>query len=491
MIVPQNRRARERMTGLHSASSHRRVKPVHRVRAAAWGVVLLAACGPSSAGGEGDGNGTGDETGEPADFLWTFGGDDRPILSWPVSDDAGNLFVLVGEGASPSAAYPDALDLDAVSLVSLDDKGAERWTVQVGGATTTGLREAPVRPIVGAGGDAWVHVGEELRRISSDGTAMWLLESLPDPDGYGTDPATWTSLQAALDSSGVYYALPRMSNADEEQQQLRAIGSDGTELWRFDPGTPGYSGADFGLIPTQTDAPLIGPDGRVLLGCDTCIDGQVGIAVFDGDSGQPSMLLSAPGQPPAKFRQLLWDGSAAWIDISGAVDANGLWTLAPDGATTEPDHTIQLVADSGAVWTDAEFTSEPSFVLHWGDDDITVTPPPERLGGEFRGATPIAVLEPEAVLLETHVRIPALDDGPSESDNGLLLVDKAGSVFWYRGGMFRERQPVPAIGDGFIAYIEAGTQRLVAIEAPVEGLADGPWPIVGGDPQGTRSAEGK
>ena len=43
-----------------------------------------------------------------------------------------------------------------------------------------------------------------------------------------------------------------------------------------------------------------------------------------------------------------------------------------------------------------------------------------------------------------------------------LLVDREGEILWYQGGVFREFLPVPAIGDGFIAYIEAGTRRLVA-----------------------------
>jgi hypothetical protein len=457
------------------APSHERGRRAHTTLRCTAFIAVVGACGPSD---------------QPASPGWAYGGAERPVVSWPVMDEDGNLFVLVGEEAQVSGVPAnEVLVLDAVSLVNLDPDGTERWSVEISAAMTI-AHEAPVRPIVGPGGDVWVHVGEVLTRVSADGEVSWRLQSLPDPDGYSGGFALRTSLHAALDVSGVYYALPRIQIDDNEQkQQLRAIGPDGTELWAFDPATPGYSGFKLSPVPSQTVAPIVDPSGRVMLGCDLCGDLSIGIARFDRDSGQPTMLFSVPGAAPAQFQQLLWDGSAMWAELT-ATGQWGVWTVTPSGTTTQPEYAIQLVAESGAVWMDPELAwGAPSFSLHWGDDTIDVTRSPALVPGEIVGATPVAVVEPQAVLLAVHVRIPPGIVGTD--DGGLLLVDRAGMVSWYQGGMFYGRQPVPAIGDGFIAYIEAETQRLVSVEAPVERVADGAWPIVGGDPQGTRSAEGK
>jgi hypothetical protein len=74
-------------------------------------------------------------------------------------------------------------------------------------------------------------------------------------------------------------------------------------------------------------------------------------------------------------------------------------------------------------------------------------------------------------------------------DCGLFIVDAEGTVVWQLDGV-APGFPIPVVGDGYLVYVD-DAYRLVKRSAPVEGLADGPWPIVGGDPQGTRSAEGK
>lgn len=440
----------------------------------AYSLLLLTTCGPSTGtGGEGD-SGTTDETGDPTEFLWTFGGDDQPVLSWPVSDDAGNLFVLIGSGATK---IEDGFRVDEIALASLSSHGEVRWITALGGPGESG-RSGPVRPVVGPGGDVWAHHADELIRMSSDGDVLWRSPGIPRPYGYVS--GDYTAITLAVASDGTCFILPFLMESGPEplRQELRAIGSDGMERWRTEVGAAGSTGADFSKFPSETQSPLVAPDGDVLVGCDTCVQGQVGLVRVAASDGAPSIILSVPGEH-MRYENVRWDGSATRLSFAGDD-----WRVFPDGSTETPEDDPPLFSSAGATLVPPNSVTPSGFSLRLGVQmlavDVTGTP----LEGLLARVSPVAVVEPLGVVV-------AVDVPGYPPRRGLLLVDSTGAVTLSRNDVFGEKEPVPVIGDGFIAYIEADTQRLVAVAAPVERVSGGVWPIIGGDPQGTRSAEGK
>lgn len=454
------------------ASWHERRPRVHRCAVLAFGALLLVACGPSTASTTGAGDGTGDETGEPDDeILWTYGGGDRPVLSWPVTDKDGNVFVLVGVDA---VADGDGHQVQEVRLVSLSDAGVVRWSVTVAGATRI-PRATAVRPAIGVEQDAWVHYDDELLRVSGGGEVRWRTGGLPHPQGYLSGDYTATVLGLATD--GTCYLLPLLDESSPPlRQEVRAIAPDGNERWRATVGLAGFSGADLSHFPTETDAPLVAPDGGVFIGCDTCEPDRIGLAHVDALTGEATMLSSRTGQY-AHYERLRWDGEAVWVEFDADV-----WRVTPEGFAETHEELPSLVVDAGPVGIVRETVTNGGFSLRWGTETIIVDMSGTFVEGNLGVVGPVAALDPPGILLSART-----DASPEVQ--GLLLIDQDGSVVWEVSGTFIEKETIPAIGDGFIAYIEDDGQRLVAVKAPVTGVADGPWPIIGGNPQGTRSAE--
>jgi hypothetical protein len=180
----------------------------------------------------------------------------------------------------------------------------------------------------------------------------------------------------------------------------------------------------------------------------------------DGDTGETAVEIRGP---------------------DGPFDAPYLVFLNGGGSTTTDEPTV--FSSWGSAWVPLDSVSPSGFTLHLDAEqvfvDVAGTVLEDRLHN-ILAVEPVALVEPAAIVIAVMLY---------ESWTGLLLVDTDGHVILSKS-MFRGTGYVPAIGDGFIASIEPDTQRLVAIEAPVERVADGPWPIAGGDPQGTRSAEG-
>lgn len=470
----------------HTVSQNIRARVPRATRKVAYGLVLVA-CGPSGGNvvveSSGTGSGTESETGDPAtEFLWTFGGDDQPVLSSPVSDVAGNLFVLVALGATPvddPTSSEGRFDVDSVALASIASGGVTRWIVSLSGAAQI-APAASVRPVVGPGGDVWVHHGDELIRVGSNGLVKWRSPGIPQ--GLSSGPV----IALAMASDGTAFVLPFIEeDSSEFRQELRAIGSDGVERWRAAVGLPGNSGGDLDIVsPTLTLAPLVAPDGSVLVGCDTCVAGQIGLAQLAASDGASSLIFSLPAQlgaPPTQYSNLRWDGTAIRLNLFETWDA---YRVFPNGSNETPDDDPSVFSSWGAAWVPRESVTSSSFSLHLGTEQVVVDVTGTPLENEiYHVASPVAFVEPPAIVIAVK-----LDPWPPE--RGVLLVDTEGHVI-LTARMSGWMDPIPAIGEGFMAYIEPDTQRLVAIEAPVQRVADGPWPIVGGDPQGTRSAEGK
>jgi hypothetical protein len=226
-----------------------------------------------------------------------------------------------------------------------------------------------------------------------------------------------------------------------------------------------------------------------LVGCDTC--DIWGLAAADSSTGAFTTVAELPVATPALYDTLMWDGSSVHLYLYGAVPSttSGPWVVGLDGSASPVVEYVTLATATGMVWIDREEVARESFVLHWGADAIDVVVAPDYVDADGFSPWPVAAVDPEAILLAYSTD--ELNEEGEYRLRGLLLVDRSGDVLWHRDDMFGRYEAIPAIGDGFIAYIEAGTQRLVAVEAPVERVADGPWPIIGGDPQGTRSAEGR
>jgi hypothetical protein len=473
-------------------------------------MALVVGCGPSSAT-TGDASGTeSGETGEPDDeILWTYGGGDRPVLSWPVTDKEGNIFVLVGADAEPD---PDVTGderhhllrqhyrVAGIDLVSLRPDGTARWKVELATPEHAMPRELRWRPAVGRDGDVWVCHTEgtdppsvqtkgDLSRVSSTGEKLWTAEG-----ACFSDPLAWHHEEVvhrhALSLEGTYYLVALVPafgvDGGDWVQELRAIGPDGQERWRKTIGVPSKGCCSFeggGEWGTEVDAPIVLPEGQVVSGCDNCVEGMAGLASFDPSTGTPEFLFSTVGKQ-VLYSINLWDGANVQALLEGG---GGLWKVGPAGSAMTVEDPVALATATELVF--APTTAKEGITFQWGEAAVSLTW--EALGLDWvSGIVPSAVVEPDALLVTTT---PAGQEFPCITQYegcGLALVNRQGEVTWRREGVFGGTV-VPAIGDGFIAYVEDDGQRLVAVKAPVTGVADGPWPIVGGNPQGTRSAEAK
>ena len=413
--------------------------------------------------------------------VWNYGGANEPVISWPVLDESGNVYVLTGSGASPR---PTGLlyDVRAVELVSLDPSGTKRWSFPVFGPTTVG---APVtRPSVHQG-DVWVFYRGKLLRISGSGELRWELQDLPAKlSGPGT-PLEWTDTsQTALDSAGNFYFMPFVEDGAMKRQELWSISHDGHIRWRSTPTLPGSTGGeDDGPPPSQTQAPLIVPNGVIIVGCTTCEAGRAGLAQIDPETGIPAPLSSEEVSTYyAVFGNLRWDGSAVRYERYGELMSH--WLTRLDGFTMPQSYEMALATSSGPIWIADELNQNGRFVLNWGHKAVPLDfgTLSSELGSGFEKTATIQALaatEPPAVLVRVSTNETSL----------LALFDLTGDLSWSHSGVSPESTPVPVIHDGRIFYIEDNPRRLVSEAVPVVGIASGTWPILGGTVHNTRAVE--
>lgn len=438
------------------------------IRCAAWliGVAAmagsLAGCGP-----------------EPSEETWTYGGANRPVLSWPVLDGAGNAFVIVGSEAVPIAPGWGGYSVQGVELVSLDPSGRFRWSVPVLGPSWVGGDET--RPSVHEG-DVWVYLRDRIFRISANGQIRWTLEDVPSVEGPGW-PLDWTdSSRTALDSAGNFYFMPFVTESrGVYRQELWSISDDGHIRWRIAPNLSGGAGHEESWPPpSQTQAPLVLPDDVVVVGCSTCVAGRAGLAEIDPRTGVASLLYSVDlgAHRLVTSGDLRWDGLSVWYEF--AIQLTEHWSIMLDSSGTRQSYALALMTSSGAVWIEDEQDEQGNFVLHWGDVVVRVNVDEVVRDSSLRTSVrALAATEPAAVLIQVN----------NNEDYYLALVDLEGEILWHRAGIAHSRDPAPVIGGGRILYIEDGSRRLVSERLPVTGLASGPWPIVAGTVQNTRRGQ--
>lgn len=434
-------------------------------------VLSIAGCGLRVAG---------TETASDGELVWTFGEPGIAILSWPVVDAEGNMFVIAGTDAKPlqQLSTPDTqlfvyFDVSAVVLVSISPDGNQRWQRELAPAQVVG-KQAPWRPAVGPSGDVWTCWAGELRRWGNDGALRW---SAP-----GRCHARVPSIQPALAHDGTFYDIDDVTAAPGPPwlvPELRATSADGMSSWSRIIGEPRVDEADFADVGTYVSGVAIATNGRVISGCDNCVMGQNSVASFARSDGSPTVLYSEWLNSP--FTNGIWYSAPVlgrdviWLWIGALPPA--LYSVQADGSADIRDWGLglPLVSDDAVVHWD-EVTDR----VLWDETYLDSDGFPGNVVG------PVALLRSHRLLAgysSTWV------GGACFQDCGLFIVDLSGKVVWQHDGV-APGLPIPVVGDGYLVYIDDAF-RLVKIDAPVEGLADGPWPILGGNPQGTRSVEGK
>ena len=419
--------------------------------------------------------------GEPASGLsWTYGGSERPVLSWPVLDEAGNIFVLVGAEATRQS-IETSFDVQAVELVSLDSSGALRWSYSVFGPAT--VTEAVTRPSVHEG-DVWVYFRDRILRISGAGELRWILHDVPSKVMGSGWPLDWTdSSRTALDAAGNFYFMPFVTaGPGMQRQELWAISSDGRIRWRGNPTLEGGNGGEDDLPPPdQTEAPLVAPDGTILTGCTTCVAGRAGLARSDPNTGVASLLYSDEiGGGYVTFANVLWDGASVWYEVT--LDEPVHWQTRLDGSTTQQSHALTLVTNSGPVWIEDERHSSGDFVMHWGSEVARLDMASIVTETDARTRVrPLAATEPAAVLVQVL----------TSKESSLALFDVKGNALWHTAGGSDGITPVPIIYQGSIVYIDNVSRRLISESVPVASIAQGPCPMLGGTAQNTRNAQSR
>lgn len=421
------------------------------------------------------------ETDSNDELIWTFAEPGLAIISSPVVDAAGNMFVIAGTAATPLQQPPpldgqlfEYFDVSSVVLVSVSPDGTQRWQQMLAPAQVVG-KQAPSRPVVGASGDVWTCWAGELRRWGNDGELRWSAPGRCHADVGGIEPA--------LASDGTYYDLDDVTVDDSGRvaPELHATSPDGESSWSRIIGEPRIDEGEDSDFGTVVGGLAIAADGRVVSGCDTCVMGQNSVAVFAASDGEPTALYSAWLNPPSTnglgYSAPVLAGDVTWMAIEGSGAAAALYSVHADGNAGVRDGSFEpLLASDDAV---VHWNWATSQVL-WGETYL------DRNGLPGNVVGPVALLGSNQLL--AGYSLIWVGTGCFK-DCGLFIVDEDGTVLWQHDGV-APGLPIPVVGDGYLVYVD-DAYRLVKMKAPVEGLAYGPWPILGGDPQGTRSAEAK
>lgn len=411
---------------------------------------------------------------------WEFGGDASPIVSWPVTDEWGNIFVIGGVGATPGP-YLGYHSVGALNLISLNPAGELRWSLPVAGPTI--IREVPARPVV-QGGEVWLYIDNSILHVSSDGDLRWRVDNVPPLTGWVRPDGWEDSSLLALSHDGNLFVLPFVDKEPGiQQQEAWAIGPDGAVLWRVTP-VPlgGHGGEETWPPPSQTEAPLVAPGGSLVVGCATCMVGRSGLAEVSASTGKASLIYSLPANKYVTFGNLLWDGAAVRHELD--IYSGKQWAASLDGVIEPAPFRLDLSTGTGPIWVEDRVATDEGFVLHWAEKTAVVDTP--QIFAEERGdkgAQALMATEPSAVIMHFSLSY------SSGNADALALVDDDGKILWEKADIFVESTPAPALVDGMVVYVEEDSRKLVAERVPVERVAAGPWSMIGGNPRHTRSAE--
>jgi len=385
---------------------------------------------------------TGGPEASPED--WTFGDDLTSVVSSPVSDTSGNLYVVIGtrNEAKTTPELPAGVgspaNIQTAQVVSLTADGKERWRSDP--ICNSAIQTEEYAAIAVSGSMVYALCGT-LAKLTTAGDSVWSARSMY---GHGI---------AVTDNDTV---IARRAQA---LLAYTAIASDGSERWTATVGVQLDE-----AISTRTGphtSPIVS-DGKIFSPCDTCAPDAGGVGVLDSATGATSSVISLSGMPRE------YGSMAATANGDIFILSQDLHTLHQAAVQATPAGTISrtvLADEDGPVY----LVTGPgtSRQLRWGETRLSNLPP-DPVGVLHE---PVALIEPDIVLLNSGVALKR--DGeeafsvPDASLVNLLVLPRNGNL----------------------VYVTKD-QRLVARSFDISGFAAAaPWPSPSGNAQGNHRVE--
>jgi hypothetical protein len=156
------------------------------------------------------------------------------------------------------------------------------------------------------------------------------------------------------------------------------------------------------------------------------------------------------------------------------------------GGQVIPGRGSPIVGEDGLVYYDAGTKH-----LVWGSRSIDVSMLKAPDGHSLANSQPVAVVRPSGLLVlygpgDWQPRLQPYEFVTSTKDAGFALLDPSGAVTWQFHGVATTRSR-PVVANGVIVLVDAD-DHLRFVKAPVQGLAQTAWPVVGHDRANTFNA---
>ncbi len=391
-----------------------------------------------------DNTSTTGEAGDTAGSVWTFGSDLLSVISSPVSDDDGNLYVAVGlrNEAKTNPELPAGIgspaNIHETRVVSLTADGRERWRSD---PICTAKVQIEEYASVAVQADAVFALCGTLVKLDAAGKTLWTVSGMI---GHGI----------AVGSDGTSYA-----RRDDMVLAYSAVDEDGATRWTT---TVGYSVSDALRTMTGPHTSVVVSRDRVFAPCDGCSADRGGVASLAPSSGAPTSIIDFAGVPN-EYGALATTASGSVFILSRDLYTYDGSSVSSRAAGTQ-SRTV-LVDATGPVYvvTGPGTTRQ----LRWGDKAVSALPT-DPVGGLHEA---VALLEPDLVLLSS----------------GVALDKKGAEAFTLADANLQSRTVLPRNGD--IVYVTKN-QRLVSRRFPVHGFkANAPWPTPAGNAQGNHRVD--
>jgi len=398
-------------------------------------------------------------------ILWKYGGGNQNVLCVVANRD-GVFYVGVEQrdGTGSTTRFVAAVNRD----------GRELWRRVLDEARTFSL-------VANKLGDAWAQ-GGSLTRLDASGNTLW---SKPRPTFLEEIDAV------ALGADGTFFHFVDVQG----QLGVEAVGIDGDVRWTTPVG--GDTKGGNGQLITVFQAPAVDSLGRINVACRPCADGRSGIAQLDPANGSVSNVFSVRSTD-AGAPSSISDGVACDNDANVYFGTE----LLPEGATS-----VTSVGGGGIRWNSLPMSrwvgpASPSWLLgptsivlpefvelsYASGSVLTSTSPPDA--GVSFGA--VRDLIAGGLRLTDAVYLPSVSPTGEivPGTDATTIIDPKGAIVWSEPSMVASTTIV-AIGRVYgIEKDDKGHGTLVATEAPIQGLEQGPWPTLRHDFGRTNSAAG-
>ena len=466
-----------------------------------------------------------DDAREQSRILWSFGDENTLVVSAPSQGPSGTLYLVAYITSDPdelqhaidawqSLQLSDAsflVDGNSVPegfpvvensrvLVALSPSGEELWRREL---VPTDVR--PAGSVVQTGSRLVVRgdLGWLPRPIVASDGSVWASAMSNPWDPGATEPADLAG-ECFVPASGNARCIPGSlwgkSLGDEQMlvgtrlvsdyaAELVALSADASVRWQtvYEDYSSWPCGDFDCLRPIVAFLQSTVSTGDAFYGwCKGCFGDELTItnlARFDLASGIPSQVALDLDEIPRGDFALDENGTIYPPSANCAVAA-----ISPEG-TARPESSFDLpcevastsldapaIGERGLVWAAQRIVSgETVLELRVGAAD-----PTELWLSASLASHDLVLASPGVALLRTSP-----DGAPANDGAGIVAVDYDGNLVWqYEGTPLEASQPVLP-GDGVI-YAVTTSRTVVAIEAPVQGVDPGPWPMPGGNPANTR-----